>query len=257
MDEIETIRRKSKILQYFNDNVCPAEIILPYSLEPKQKKMLSVWFESRYRGPIYNMDFPWIVTMYTSLVLVIGWAALVAINSNFGFGSSVLKVVASFPIFFMVLSPLFYPLLEGSNLRLAYGKNWLRSLVGPTHISITDSGFKFYWRGRFFYNYPSLAIWPEIFDLDLIDDHLYNCSSIQFVYQTGFGRRVMILPLIGFETSEDLELVLDSFAQFVPEENLSDRMKTLKESRFEALIDEYHNLKDFIFLKTEPETEES
>ncbi|MCA9804901.1 MAG: hypothetical protein KC777_23185 [Cyanobacteria bacterium HKST-UBA02] len=217
----------------------PVEVIIPYDLEPQGQSAVKAFAESRYKGPIFNMDFPWLVTMASSAAVMITWALLVAHTSRtFGL-NPVLAVLSAFPIFFVLISPLIYPALESANLKLAYGKDWLRYLVGPTHIGLTDSGFKLYWRGRFFYNYPSLAIWPEIFDANLVEDPLYGGTSLQFVYQTGFGRRIMTLPVCGFSSREDLELVLESFARHIPEDNQSLTLKEQAGEGFARLLAEF------------------
>lgn len=217
----------------------PVEVIIPYDLEPRGRSAIMAFKESRYKGPIFNMDFPWLVTMVSSAIVMIAWAFLVAHTSRtFGF-NPILAVLSAFPIFFVVVSPLIYPALEAANLKLAYGRDWIRYLVGPSHIGLTDSGFKLYWRGRFFYNYPSLAIWPEIFDANLVDDPLYGGTSLQFVYQTGFGRRIMTLPLSGFSNREDLELLLLSFATHIPEDNQSLTLKEQAGEGFARLLAEF------------------
>lgn len=220
----------------------PVEVIIPYDLDPRAQSAITAFWHSRYKGPIFNMDFPWLVTMASSAIVMISWAIFISHTaSNFAL-NPLLAVLSAFPIFFVLVSPLIYPSLESANLKMAYGKDWLRYLVGPTHIGLTDSGFKLYWRGRFFYNYPSLAIWPEIFDANLVEDPLYGGTSLQFVYQTGFGRRIMTLPVCGFSTREDLELVLESFASHVPEENQSLTLKEQAGEGFAKLLAEFDEI---------------
>ncbi|MGD9684645.1 MAG: hypothetical protein AB7W16_26065 [Candidatus Obscuribacterales bacterium] len=217
----------------------PVEVIIPYDLEPHGSNAITVFAESRYKGPIFNMDFPWLVTMGTAATVMITWAFVIAQTASVFAFNPILAALSAFPIFFVVISPFIYPALESTNLKLAYGQDWHRYLVGPTHIGLTDSGFKLYWRGRFFYNYPSLAIWPEIFDANLVEDPLYGGTSLQFVYQTGFGRRIMTLPVCGFSSREDLELVLVSFARHIPEDNQSLTLKEQAGEGFAMLLAEF------------------
>jgi len=137
------------------------------------------------------------------------------------------------------LSPLAYPISVYLNMRKGWGSDWARTLLGPTHIGLTDSGFKLYVRGYFFYNFPNLAIWPEVFQLDLVTDKRYNTVALHFVYQTGFGRAPIDLPLSGFASAEDLLFVLTSFTDHVEPANQSPFMKEMAAVQFAPIIEAF------------------
>lgn len=232
---------------------CPAEVVLPYRIPGAGRSLLRTWGETRFKKSLWNMDFPWILVMGTSLfgtvlAAFVCWivgccmaGGAIAMSAALSMG-----VLAAFPIVFALCSPLMYPLSVIVNLRAGYGKNWTGALLGPTHIGITDSGFKFYVRGFFFYNFPNLAIWQEVFDADLVADELYKTISLRFIYQTGFGRTALYLPLSGFANVEDVRLVLGSFAENVPIERQGDFMKKMAEVKFGPLLHalEKNNLLD-------------
>ena len=136
-----------------------------------------------------------------------------------------MRPVALLPVSLVLFSFPLYGVIVGSNLAIKGGKNWPEKLLGPTSIGLTESGFKLWWEGFAFYNYPNLAVWTDIFYLDLKDDNRFEERSIHFIYQSGFGRRTVELPLRGFSTEEDARLVLSYFARFVLPDNQSEKFR--------------------------------
>ncbi len=233
-------------LQLYRSYASPSELIVPYRLVPNARSLAGAWIESRYQGPIFNMDFPWIVTMGAALLLT-AFVAIVhsgctILGINPGHLTDLLFLSAAFPLFFIMFSPIIYPILVGLNLSTAYKSRWLSSLVGPTHIGVTDSGFKLYWRGQWFYCYPMLALWTEIFEIDLVDEEKYPLPSLEFVYQTGFGRRKTTIPLIGFQSVDDLHLVLSSVARWVPKENQGPKLRRMSRKDFLELKEQFNEI---------------
>lgn len=226
------------VLSFYERYPCPAELMVPFRMPGPKRSVLRAYIESRFNGPLWNMDFPWIVTMGAALAGCITFAIITTILERIGWGTMMFgaAIIAGFPLFFALMSPLVYPILVSSNMKAGYGDDWTRTILTPTHISITDSGFKLYFRGQWFYNYPNLAIWPEVFEVDLNHDELYNTIALRFIYQSGFGRMAIRLPLIGFESEEDMLIVLDHFHRFVPEDHQGEAFKTLAAEKFEPVL---------------------
>ena len=219
----------------------PAEIVLPFSVPTRNKNWLSLYFESRFKKSLWNMDFPWLLVMATSLIGA-AVAALVVFIVNICVGATnstslALSILGCFPIVFAVLTPLIYPISVLINIRKGWGGNWSQALLGPTHIGLTDSGFKLYHRGFYFYCFPNLAIWPEVFSVDLIKDPVYKTIALKFVYQTGFGRAPIQLPLSGFSSAEDLHFVLTNFAEHVETSNQGEFLKEMAALNFAPIIE--------------------
>jgi len=244
MDSIErknaSDQGKIDIVSVYERYRCPAEIVVPYRIPEEE---LSVWKAStktRYMGNLWNMDLPWLITMGVTIVAVVMAALVQMLLIHAAATSAALKTalitLGFFPVVFVFLLPVVYPALVLSNLYLGYRKDWPRRLLGPSHIGITDSGFKLHVRGAMFYNYPNLAIWPEIFECDFVLDRKYETVSLRFVYQSGFGRIAIMLPLTGFAEGGDLRMVLEHFAKHVPLEHQKDVFRKLSEDNFAALI---------------------
>lgn len=226
---------------------CPAENLIPYRIRKVPKTMLGAWWSATHSKPrsvtLWNMDFPWILTIGTTLAATVFSAVCMALgrwlmqmNGALGIFFSVLGF---FPLVFAALGFLIYPLFVTLNLRMGWGKDWLHTLLGPTHIGITDSGFKLYVRGWFFYNYPNLALWQEIFNADLVSVREKNSLVLRFTYQTGFGRAPIDLPLDAFETVEDLRFVLKTFADNVTPEYQGPLLQAMAEADFVPVLAAY------------------
>ncbi len=235
---------KLSLPKLFGRYNCAAEIVIPYRIPRQHKSLIDAWLETRYKPSLWNMDFPWLLVMGTSfvgtaLVSVLSWLLGVSLIDAMAGGVMALAVMTLFPLFFLILCPMAYPLSVYVNMRLAWGSDWINRLSGPTHIGITDSGFKLCVRGRLFYNYPNLALWSEVFDLELVSDALYKTVSLRFVYQTGFGRAALRLPLSGFQTVDEMTLVLDHFARNVSSDRQGRLLVLMKQMEFAPLINAF------------------
>jgi|AGTN01.2.fsa_nt_gi hypothetical protein len=237
--------KEDEVMAIFNRHRCPAELVLPYNLEGPSTTVLKGFWRSRFKGPLWNMDSPWLKAMAFNGLVTVTCATVVAAIGYFTGrgdpGNMATLVVGAYPLIFFVLGPLVYIYLILSNLRKGYKEYAANKLIIPTHIGLTDSGFKLYWRGGYFYNYPSLAIWPEIYKIDLIFDRSHQAPTLKFLYQTGFGRLNLWLPVTGFATSADMKLVLTYFAQFVPTENQGQNLKLMFERNFAPLVEAFEN----------------
>jgi hypothetical protein len=227
------------VIAIYERHQCPAELIVPYHMG-SENQLLGSWAETRFRASLWNMDSPWILSIGLSMLLnLIVFAAFALAQHLFHITNLFKEISLILAANLIVLAPLVYASLVVINLKLGYGKRWWHSLLAPTHIGITDSGFKLYFRGRLFYNYPNLSLWSGIYDVDLITDPLYQTPAIQFLYQSGFGRKVIVLPLRGMSSEFDVRLVLQYFAKYVPLENQAQAFIELSKTDFAAIVNEY------------------
>jgi hypothetical protein len=244
MDEMAP-RKPLDIAGVYERYRCPAEILIPFRVRKVPGTLLGAWWEAGVVKPrsvtLWNMDFPWLLVIGTALVstllsaVILSWARWL-MHSNSGL-ALFLSVLGAFPIVFAGLGFLLYPIFVTLNMRLGWGKNWRHTLLGPTHIGITDSGFKLYVRGWFFYNYPNLALWQEIFEADLISDRRKNSLVLRFTYQTGFGRAPIDLPLDAFESAADLQFVLKTFADNVFPQYQGPLLKAMAKVNFAPVLE--------------------
>jgi hypothetical protein len=226
---------------------CPAEILIPYRIRKVPSNAIGTWWNTIFQKPravtLWNMDFPWLLVIGTTLVgtasAAIALSLLRWLTNGSGAFAILVAVMGFFPIVFALLGMSLYPFFVTVNMRLGWGKSWLHTLLGPTHIGITDSGFKLYVRGWFFYNYPNLALWQEIFKADLVADAEKNSTVLRFTYQTGFGRAPIDLPLDAFETIEDLHFVLRTFAENVPEQVQGSFLRAMVALEFKPILEAY------------------
>lgn len=247
MDQIKRIDSTSDISlpKLYERYRSPAEIVLPYRLTGRSTNLFRIYSESRFKKSLWNMDFPWLVVMGVSLIgaalaaVVVFFSKLIIAATAGSSAVLALSVFGAFPIFFALLSPLAYPFSVICNLEKGWGNDWTRTLLGPTHIGLTDSGFKLYVRGFYFYNFPNLAIWPEVFQVELVTDRVYNTVALRFVYQTGFGRAPIQLPLCGFASSEDLLFVLTNFADHVEPSHQGEFIKEMAAVKFAPIIEAF------------------
>lgn len=226
---------------------CPAEILIPYRIRRVPSNLIGAWWQATFLTPravtLWNMDFPWLMvigtTLFGTLLAAVAMFAVRAFLQANGAVTILLGIIGMFPIVFALFGLALYPIFVTLNMRMGWGKNWLHTLVGPTHIGITDSGFKLYVRGWFFYNYPNLALWQEIFESDLITEPKRQAFVLRFTYQTGFGRAPIDLPLDAFESRDDLKFVLQTFAESVPLDHQGPLLRSLAEAEFKPILEAY------------------
>ena len=240
MHSLDPEQQSSKeVIAIYERHQCPAELIVPYHIG-SEKGFLGSYDETRFRLSLWNMDSPWIMAIGLSMLAnLIVFGAFALGQHLFHIGNLFKEIGLIMAANLIFLAPLVYASLVAINLKLGYGKHWYHSLLVPTHIGITDSGFKLYFRGRLFYNYPNLSLWSGIYDVDLVTDPLYQMPAIQFLYQSGFGRRVILLPLYGMSSEFDVRLVLQYFAKYVPLENQAQAFIELSKADFAPVVDEY------------------
>lgn len=233
MSEIE--HSKSDEIVLYKANTCPAELLIPYDLSLDCNDfLLIVLLKTRFKQSLANMDSPLIATL-----ALLGTLHLLAVFLFAGlhifFGAPVDYAIAPLivaPASLLFLTIPVYTTLVLTNLATDSGKNWKSKLYGPSHIGLTDSGFKLWWQGAAYYNYPNLALWSDIFFIDIVKDRSTQDVCLHFIYQSGFGRRTIELPIRGFSNFEDAQLVLEYFAKNVIKEHQSDVFQAASNENF-------------------------
>lgn len=225
----------------FEQFKCPVELIVPYEIaDVRVQNAVSAYRKTRFRQSLWNMDSPWMMAISGTFILnLIGFCLLFLLLQSarlvgLGFTSIALSMVAAIPLTYM--------LLVGLNLRAGYGPSWWRRLAGPTHIGITELGFKLYVRGKFFYNYPNLAVWKDIKNVDIVVDSLYDVPAVQYRIDSNYTFKDVVLPITGFASASHLLTVLRHLHEHVDHEMLSERFNTLAEAQFAPLLDAYREL---------------
>jgi serine/threonine protein kinase len=220
LDSLSLPNQENTVIATYKAHVCPAELILPYSLQQLAPANLAkAWHETRFLLWLMNMDSPAMITLIIiascnlllSALLYLGFW----VDTSQGLHRTISTFLIGMPGSLLVGYLPVYSALVLINLQFGHGRRWMGTIVGPTHIGLTDSGFKLWWRGLLFYNYPSLSLWSDIYSVDLVIDPKYNEPSLRFIYQSGYGRKQIILPLSGFSAEEDAALALDYFGKYV------------------------------------------
>ncbi|MDR3615791.1 MAG: hypothetical protein P4L53_19690 [Candidatus Obscuribacterales bacterium] len=215
-------------LTLYQANSCPAELLIPYDLSAYSNRSVVVnLYMSKFKQSLLNMDSPLLMAITLIVLLHIAATFTLAILSILFIVPAGLPVVplALASMSLLLLTVPVYVIIVISNLKINGGRNWQNSLLGPTNIGLTDSGFKLWWQGFAFYNYPNLALWSDIFYIDLKEDARSGEQSLHFIYQSGFGRRTIELPLRGLTNADDARLVLNYFARNVILDHQSDKFK--------------------------------
>jgi hypothetical protein len=226
-------------LTLYQANSCPAELLIPYNLSANQVRFTPyVFFKSKFKQTLFNMDSPLLMAISLIALLHLGAAFFLGILAGTGIvpacGAVASLVLAPMSLLFLT-APL-YALIVICNLKISGGRDWRDRLLGPTNVGLTESGFKLWWQGAAFYNYPNLSLWSDIFFIDLKEDERSGDQAMHFIYQSGFGRRTIELPLRGFLDIEDARLVLDYFARNVIADYQSENFKAQAALGFEESL---------------------
>jgi hypothetical protein len=225
---------------------CPVELVVPYQIrDPQINNMFSAYFKSRFRGSHWNMDSPWMMAIGATLLLnLVGFGLLALVRDHVAYPNIISGIFSGFAASTLFAIPLTYALLVAVNLSAGYGPSWWRRLAGPTHIGITELGFKLYVRGKFFYNYPNLAVWKDIAAVDIIEDPIYKVPALRYRINSNYTFKDVILPITGFSSESHLRTVLTHLRDYVDAGMLSDQFKQIADADFDPMIAEYRNLTD-------------
>lgn len=225
----------------FEQFKCPVEMIVPYEIhDVRVQNAAAAYRKTRFRQSLWNMDSPWMMAIGGTFILnLIGFCLLFLLSHSarvigIGFTLFALSMIAAIPLTYM--------LVVGINLRAGYGPRWWRRFAGPTHIGITELGFKLYVLGKFFYNYPNLAVWKDIKNVDIVVDSIYDVPAVQYRIDSNYTFKDVVLPITGFYSASHLLTVLRHLHEHVEPAMLSERFNALAEAQFAPLLDAYSEL---------------
>jgi len=140
-----------------------------------------------------------------------------------------------------------YWLITGLNFRLRYGRQWLKTIMGPTHLGLSATGIKCYWKGKFFYNYPLLRTWTSVRKVELewpAPDDLLNQANIFFSFVGSFTVHTdMRLPITGFKSRAHLITFLNYLNKHLPEAARGEHFKQDSEKGFECTLKHFDESK--------------
>lgn len=220
---------------------CPAEIVIPYEIaDPDANNELMAYLRSRFKPSLWNMDSPWMVAIFGTLFLnLIGFVALVFFRHQFSALGVFGALFSGFAASALFAIPVTYMLLVAVNLYCGYGRYWFKKFLGPTHIGVTELGFKLYVRGRFYYNYPNLAVWKDIDRVDIVRDTMYDVPALTYYVRSNYTCKNVLLPCMGFQSEEHLKVVLKHLRDNVEESRLSERFIEAAKQDFEPILGVY------------------
>jgi len=213
-----------------------AELTVPYSYPIKAgETLLGALVKTRMHRYLIDIDGPWLVAFLLSILVCALWQALVVMGGFQRILASI-SAVGAWP-FVLIIS---YWLIAGLNFRLRYGRQWLKTIMGPTHLGLSATGLKCYWKGKFFYNYPLLRTWTNVRKVELewpAEDDLLNEANLFFSFVGSFTVHTdMRLPISGFRSREHLVTFLNYLNKQLPEGARGERFKQDSEKAFERTL---------------------
>jgi hypothetical protein len=222
-----------------------AELMIPYSfpVQPGETFWGAVW-KSRVHRYLIDIDGPWLFAFVLSILVCALWRA-VAVYGGYQLLLASISAVGSWPFVLIAL----YLLIAGLNFRLRYGRQWLRTLMGPTHLGLSQTGIKCYWKGQFFYNYPLLRTWTNVRKVEIelpAPDDLLSQANIFFSFVGSFTLRTdMRLPIAGFRSRAHLIAFLNYLNKHLPEVSRGEQFKQDSEKAFERTLKLFDESKRF------------
>jgi hypothetical protein len=244
----------SDLLSIYEKYPCAAEILLPYRFyNGPLLHVLLGWWQSPFKTSVWNMDSPWIMAVLAALL------GNVLLSAYFWVLEHILHSIdyyrfAYLALYLLLAMPCLYVGIVAVNFALAYGKDWWRYFLGPTHIGLTDSGFKLYYRGRLFYNYPRLSLWSDVTSIGVVTEARDRGGpALLIAFQNGSIKKMLRLPLSGFSSEQERLYMLRQCNRFISGERQSSSFQEASQSEFKVLLEK---LKQVHSAKTLPLTNE-
>ena len=225
-----------------------AEMVIPYSYPTDVKNIFSAIARTKMKRYLIDIDGPWVYSVGLSVLVAIPCAIMWVHRVWHQIGSHqvfMLLFLATLMVTLPLLIPTYF-LVAFTNLRLKYGKGWLRTIMGPTHIGLTTSGIKFYWKGKFFYNYPLLRVWSAVEKVDLelpTEENPDVVPAIAFNFAPRpFYKTRIVLPLNGFSSKESLIRFLMLVQQWAPKSAFGSVLESESDSNFKGSLSAFESL---------------
>jgi len=245
------------LIEAYSERESQAELVIPYSYPtPVGLTFVSAWLQSRMHRFLIDIDGPWLFSFAISSVLCVTsviWFMLSCL------GPADLHMVQRVLLlgvlsWILLLTPVYY-LVTLLNFKLRYRSEWLRTLMGPTHLGLSPTGIKCYWKGRFFYNYPLLRAWSNVLAVELAlpdSDHGEREGEIFLSFACRINPAANIrLPLSGFRTRQHLATFLTYLKKYAPEAVLGQSFSHDSEIAFQGALETYDKEKQQVTLLQE------
>lgn len=234
----------------FRQFKCPAEIVIPYDIpDPAATSPFSAYFRSRFTPSVWNMDSPWMAAIFGTLFFnFIGFVCVATFRDYFMALGIFGFLFSLFAASTLVAIPITYSALVATNLICGYGRWWFKKLLGPTHIGVTELGFKLYVRGKFYYNYPNLAVWKDIERVEIVHDSVYNVPAVSYHVRSNYTCKDVLLPCTGFQSEEHLMIVLTQLFENVEQTRLSPRFIECAKLQFLPVLGRYREAQSHVAL---------
>jgi hypothetical protein len=220
-----------------------AELVVPYSFPTEvDETLIGAVQKTRMHRYLIDIDGPWLITFFLS-IFTSGILPIIVTRLGLNHTLAIISAVALWPF---LLLPIYWT-VAGFNFRARYGKQWLRTIMGPTHLGLSATGLKCYWKGKFFYNYPLLRSWPNVRRVELVlpaQDDLGIQASILISFVGRFVSDANIsLPLSGFNSRTQLLAFLNCLNKYLPDWARTESFTSESESAFQRTLEYFDQSK--------------
>jgi hypothetical protein len=220
-----------------------AELVVPYSFPTEvDETLIGAVRKTRMHRYLIDIDGPWLITFFLSIFTA---AILRILATSLGLNHT-LAIISAVALWPFLLLPIYWS-VAGFNFRARYGKQWLRTIMGPTHLGLSATGIKCYWKGRFFYNYPLLRSWPNVRRVELVlagKDDLTTQAYVLISFVGRFASDANIsLPLSGFNSRMQLLAFLNYLNKYLPDWVRTESFTKDSENAFQCALEHFDQSK--------------
>ena len=113
---------------------------------------------------------------------------------------------------------LIYFLFVFVGLRWFYGKDWLKTIMGPTELGLSSSGIKIAWRAGLLSFYGPMVSWRDVAGLECAPSQFGNTSDPELLFKfnrNGAEANFVIDPK-GFLTDTERSIFFRTLELYVP-----------------------------------------
>jgi len=222
-----------------------AELTIPYAFPMDVgESLLGAIFKTRMHRYLIDIDGPWLVA-FASSIFISNLLAMFAVHSGYERHLAVGTAVVTWPVVLFIC----YWSTALINFRLRYGRQWLRTIMGPTHLGLTPTGVKCYWKGKFFYNYPLLRSWSNVRRVDVEWQNADDLQSQTKIFFSFAGRLThsadMRLPISGFRNRGHLLALLNYLDKHLPQAAFGEQLEQDRASGFERTLKAFDESKQW------------
>jgi hypothetical protein len=232
---------ESLVSNWTTQNVySPGEVVLRYRAPlPQDATLLSAWLSSQNKWWLFAMGGAWLVpgfSTYTIMALFwctihsatsvilpyaifrhredlhfgIFWQALIALISTV-YAAALLVSIFALSTFLM------YCLIVFLNLRLFYGKQWLETIMGPTHIGLSSAGIKLSWQAHWLAFYGPMVAWRDIGRIEYTPSKIDQSNyELVFKFNRNGANAGFVIDPNGFSNDAERKILFEFIEQCAP-----------------------------------------